>query len=116
MNAYLGWFGPLSRPMQVISLGTTLPGAATAQGVGERFVKGSTGGPDGRGALEVGSRVVAIAYDAGGRELAEVQLTGVDGYTFTGRILAWGAPSARPRAALRARARWGRSTASGWRR
>ena len=32
---------------------------------------------------------MAIAYDEGGRELAEVHLTGVDGYTFTARILAW---------------------------
>ena len=32
---------------------------------------------------------MAIAYDEGGRELAEVHVTGVDGYTFTARILAW---------------------------
>jgi hypothetical protein len=37
---------------------------------------------------------VAIAYDAGERELCEVHVTGVDGYTFTGRILAWGAEQA----------------------
>jgi hypothetical protein len=38
--------------------------------------------------------VVAIAYDSAGGELAEVHLTGVDGYTFTGRSLAWAAQRA----------------------
>jgi hypothetical protein len=38
--------------------------------------------------------IVAIAYDAAGRELTQVQLRGVDGYTFTGRMLAWAAERA----------------------
>ena len=62
--------------------------------VGERLVKGSSGGPDGQTRAKFGSHVVAIAYDAGGRELCEVHVSGVDGYTFTGRILAWGAEQA----------------------
>jgi hypothetical protein len=37
---------------------------------------------------------VGEAFDAGGNRLAEVHLTGVDGYTFTGDILAWGAERA----------------------
>ena len=37
---------------------------------------------------------MAIAYDGVGNPLSEVHLTGVDGYTFTGRILAWGAGQA----------------------
>ncbi|MEA2332129.1 MAG: hypothetical protein QOH58_2267 [Thermoleophilaceae bacterium] len=95
VNAYLGWFGPLSRPMQVMSLGTSLPGASKLlKAVGGRFVKGSTGGPDAQARAKVGSHIVAIAYDSAGRELAEVHLTGVDGYTFTGRMLAWGAQRA----------------------
>jgi short subunit dehydrogenase-like uncharacterized protein len=95
VNVYLGWFGPLSRPMQVMSLGTSLPGASTVlKAVGSRFVKGSTGGPDAQARSQSGSHVVAIAYDATGRELAEVHLTGIDGYTFTGRILAWAAQRA----------------------
>jgi hypothetical protein len=32
-----------------------------------------------------------MAYDAGGNQLAEVHLRGIEGYEFTGRILAWGA-------------------------
>jgi short subunit dehydrogenase-like uncharacterized protein len=95
VNVYLGWFGPLSRPMQLMSLGASLPGAASLlKAVGGRFVKGSTGGPDAAERAKSGSHIVAIAYDAGGRELAEVRLTGVNGYTFTGRILAWGAQRA----------------------
>jgi short subunit dehydrogenase-like uncharacterized protein len=95
VNAYLGWFGPLSRPMQLMSLGTTLPGAShLLKAVGQRFVKGSTGGPDAEARAKAGSQIVAIAYDSGGRELAEARIAGVDGYSFTGRILAWGAERA----------------------
>jgi short subunit dehydrogenase-like uncharacterized protein len=92
VNAYLGWFGPMTRPMQVFSLGASLPGASRLLKLaGERFVKGSTGGPDAEARKRSGSHIVAIAYDDAGRELAEVHVTGVDGYTFTGRVLAWGA-------------------------
>jgi short subunit dehydrogenase-like uncharacterized protein len=92
VNVYLGWFGPLSRPMQAFSLGASLPGVShLLKLAGERLVKGSTGGPDAEARARAGSHIVAIAYDGAGRELAEVHVTGVDGYTFTGRILAWGA-------------------------
>ena len=95
VNAYLGWFGPLARPMQALSLGLSVPGARTVvKAVGERLVKGSSGGPDAETRAKFGSHIVAIAYDAGGRELCEVHVSGVDGYTFTGRILAWGAEQA----------------------
>jgi short subunit dehydrogenase-like uncharacterized protein len=95
VNAYLGWFGPLSRVMQATSLGLSLPGASRLMKLaGERFVKGSTGGPDAEERAKSGSHVVAIAYDDAGRELAEVHVTGVNGYTFTGRVLAWGAGQA----------------------
>jgi short subunit dehydrogenase-like uncharacterized protein len=95
VNAYLGWFGPMSRPMQVMSMGTTLPGMSSLlKAFGKRFVKGSSGGPDAEARAKSGSQIVAIAYDSGGRELAEVSIVGVDGYTFTGRILAWGAQRA----------------------
>jgi hypothetical protein len=57
-------------------------------------LKGSTGGPDAEERARGGSHIVGIAYDASGSPLAEVHLTGVNGYTFTGRILAWGAERA----------------------
>jgi short subunit dehydrogenase-like uncharacterized protein len=99
VNAYLGWFGPASRAMQVMSACTSV--AMKAPGVdklwsaaGERFVQGSTGGPDAEARSKSGSHIVAIAYDAAGRPLSEVHVKGVDGYTFTGRMLAWGADRA----------------------
>jgi short subunit dehydrogenase-like uncharacterized protein len=96
VNAYLGWFGPASRPMQAMSLVTSLPGVGTAVGaVATRLVKGSTGGPDAAERARSGSHVQAYAYDAGGRELAHVVLEGPNGYTLTGAFLAWGASRAR---------------------
>jgi short subunit dehydrogenase-like uncharacterized protein len=96
VNAYLGWFGPASRAMQVMSAGTSLamkvPGMERLwSAAGERLVQGSSGGPDAEARSKSGSHIVAIAYDAAGRALSEVHLSGVDGYTFTGRMLAWGA-------------------------
>jgi short subunit dehydrogenase-like uncharacterized protein len=96
VNAYLGWFGPASRAMQVLSAGTAagmrIPGAARLwEAATAGLVKGSTGGPDAAARAKSGSHIVAIAYDSAGAELAEVHVSGVDGYTFTGRVLAWGA-------------------------
>ena len=96
VNSYLGWFGRLSRPMQAFSAAgagvAALPGArGLMDAATSRLVKGSTGGPSEEELAQGGSHIVAIAYDEGGRELSEVHLTGVDGYTFTARILAWAA-------------------------
>ena len=96
VNTYLGWFGPASRPMQAMSLVTSLPGVGAAVGaVTSRLVKGSTGGPDTTQRLRTGSHVQALAYDSSGRELAQVVLEGPNGYTLTGAFLAWGASRAR---------------------
>ena len=99
VNVYLGWFGPASRAMQGMSACTSV--AMKAPGMeklwntlSERFVQGSTGGPDAEARSKSGSRMVAIAYDAAGRALSEAHLEGVDGYTFTGRMLAWAADAA----------------------
>jgi short subunit dehydrogenase-like uncharacterized protein len=95
VNVYLGWFGPMARPMQALSLGMSAPGAGSLmEALGRRFVKGSTGGPDAEQRSRSGSHVVAIAYDARDAELARAELTGVNGYTFTGRMLAWAADRA----------------------
>ena len=72
VNAYLGWFGPASRAMQVMSAGTSVamkvPGVDKLwSAAGERFVQGSTGGPDEEARSKSGSHIVAIAYDAAGR-------------------------------------------------
>jgi short subunit dehydrogenase-like uncharacterized protein len=99
VNAYLGWFGPLSRPMQVGSaIGAAvmaLPGARALSGaLAERLVKGSTGGPDAAGRAQSGSHIVAIAYGRAGAPLSEVHLSGVNAYTYTGDMLAWAASCA----------------------
>ena len=95
VNSYLGWFGPLSRPMQAFSLvgggAMKIPGARMLTNkLAERFVRGSTGGPGREQRARSGSYIVAEAYNAGGAKLAEAHLTGVDPYTFTAGILAWG--------------------------
>jgi hypothetical protein len=99
VDVYLGWFGPASRAMQALSAGlgvaTMVPGTrALLGGVMGKLVKGSTGGPDAETRARSGSHVVAIASDAAGQPLAEARVAGVDGYTFTARILAWGATRA----------------------
>src|SRR4051794_9834253 len=95
VNVYLGWFGPLARPMQAGSLVgsfvTRVPGARPVmRAVGERIVglvpdpePGTT--PGGR------SWIAAEAYSAAGDRLSEVRITGVDGYEFTAAFMAWAA-------------------------
>ena len=99
VNPYLGWFGPFSRVVQAGSLvgagAFKLPGARSLVGAAtDRFVKGSTGGPTPEERAAGGSHVVGAAYDASGKQLSEVHLAGVDGYSFTGEILARGAERA----------------------
>ena len=96
VNAYLGWFGPLSRAVQAGtlagSIAVKLPGARTVmQYTGERLATlvpsadpAETGGRRSRGS-------VGAAYDAGGEQLAEVHVRGADGYSFTAGLLAWAA-------------------------
>jgi short subunit dehydrogenase-like uncharacterized protein len=99
VNAYLGWFGSASRAMQAFSAAnaavTRIPGVKPGlEALARRFVHGSTGGPDEEARSGTGSAVVAIAYGAGGEDLATVEVRGANGYDFTGRILAWGAAQA----------------------
>ncbi len=99
VNSFLGWFGPLSRPVQAVSLvgsgAFRVPGVKTLYAAAaDRLIKGSTGGPDAGERARGGSHVVGAAYDPSGKLLAEVHLSGVDAYTFTGEILAWGAQRA----------------------
>ena len=98
VDAYLGWFGGLSRPMQLFSAATSpvlrIPGVKAVVSAGiARAVKGSTGGPSEETLARMRSLVIAQAF-ADGRLLSEVRLEGVDGYTFTARVLAWGAARA----------------------
>ncbi len=96
VEAFLGWFGPLSRPMQVGSfvLGAAVrvpPAKRALASVIGRFAQGSTGGPSAEERSGSGSHILAIARGARGEQLAEVRLEGVDGYSFTASFLAWAA-------------------------
>ncbi len=95
VNAYLGWFGSLTRALQAASVATSVaqrvPGT---RGVllyaGERLAALA---PTRTAAAERSGRsvVVGAAYDADGRQLAETTVEGVDGYEFTAAFLAWAA-------------------------
>ena len=97
VNAYLGWFGNLSRAVQAGSaVADKVPGVEAAMRAFLKAVpKPAPGsGPDEETRRQGGSHVVAIAYDAAGNELATARAVGVDGYTFTAEVLAWGAMNA----------------------
>ncbi len=99
VDVYLGWFGPASRPMQVLTAGTSLvtkvPGVKSGlQSLAGRLVKGSTGGPDAAARATSSSIVCAQALDAAGRQLSDVRLAGPNGYDLTAAFLAWGAERA----------------------
>ena len=96
VDTYLGWFGPLSRGMQAFSAVGELAGRVPGLTEGlasltERFVKGSSGGPDAATRARTGSRVIAEALDPNGVVLARSELTGPNVYTFTGDVIAWAA-------------------------
>jgi short subunit dehydrogenase-like uncharacterized protein len=95
VNVYLGWFGPLARPVQagswVGSFVTRMPGARFAmRTVGERVVSFLDGPAEG---TTSGGRtwIAAAAYDPAGRQLSEVNLAGADAYAFTAAFVAWAA-------------------------
>jgi short subunit dehydrogenase-like uncharacterized protein len=96
VEVYLGWFGRRSRAMQVLSaVGAPLarvPGVRALAKAATGPLAGRTGqGPDEAARRGAGSLIVASAADAGGRELAHVQLRGPDPYTLTAGLLTWGA-------------------------
>lgn len=96
VGVWLGWFGPASRQLQLLSgataLATKVPGVRGAIGsVAGRLVQGSTGGPDAAARARARSRVVAIASDAAGDELTSVRVEGTSPYDFTAEMLAWAA-------------------------
>jgi short subunit dehydrogenase-like uncharacterized protein len=96
VEAFLGWFGSASRPLQAGSIGLSaisrIPGAKPGlERVLGRFAKGSTGGPTEAERAASGSHVLAIARNSAGEQLAEIRLEGVNGYTFTAAMLAWSA-------------------------
>jgi len=99
VDVYLGWFGGATKPMAFASRATSallrLPGACSAAHTAvDRFVKGSTGGPTPQHREDTGSEIVAEALGADGAVLATARVAGVNGYTFTGSMIAWAAERA----------------------
>jgi len=99
VNVYLGWFGGLARPMQagtlVGSVATRVPGVRGALELAGTRLAGLGGSGPAPGTTPGGlSWVAAEAYDAAGESLAEVHLSGVDGYAFTADFMAWAARAA----------------------
>jgi short subunit dehydrogenase-like uncharacterized protein len=95
VNVYLGWFGALSRPLQVAgmatSLATKVPGARGAlRAAGERLAD-LAGGPEPSAGI---SWIAAEAYDREGHRLSQVHLSGAEPYAFTAGFLAWAAQRA----------------------
>src|SRR6266545_2210789 len=96
VNVYLGGFGQLAHAAPatsaLVSLGARVPGVGRALAAATGGLTRRSGrGPDESARSRSGSDVVAIAYDAAGGELATVLLEGLNSYTFSGGILAWGA-------------------------
>jgi short subunit dehydrogenase-like uncharacterized protein len=111
VGTYLGWFGALTTGVSVLGAAQAglekLPGAAAViDRAAERLTaKAGGGGPDSAARARMTSRVVAIARDASGAELARALLEGIDPYTLTARLLAWGATALRDGASARPGAR-----------
>ena len=96
VGVYLGWFGGAVRALQassyVMPTLNRLPGVRTLLAIpGERALQTTGQGPDAAARARGGSRVVAVARDGAGRQLATARLEGIDVYTLTGRLVAWAA-------------------------
>ncbi|MEU1981061.1 saccharopine dehydrogenase NADP-binding domain-containing protein [Nocardia sp. NPDC019395] len=98
-DVYLGLPGVAAHGLQVTSMVTGAvarvePVRRLAESALNRVVKGSTGGPTPASRARTRTWAVAEVSDDAGRVLASVTLAGVDPYSFTAAILAWGAQSA----------------------
>jgi hypothetical protein len=97
VNVYLGWFGPLTRGIQLTSgitaaaLRVPAVKRALLAGGAKLATLGGTPAP-GTTPVHTLSWIPAAAYGSGSdTPLAEVALTGADGYAFTAGFLAWAA-------------------------
>jgi short subunit dehydrogenase-like uncharacterized protein len=92
VNVYLGWFGSLSRALQVAgfagSLATRVPGARGAMRAAGERIADLVGGDEPAAGV---SWIAAETYDREGHRLSQVQLSGAEPYAFTAGFLAWAA-------------------------
>ena len=98
VNVYLGWFGPLARPMQagalVGSVATRVPGVREALTFAGERLAALAEGPEAGTTPGGESWIAAEAYDAAGEPLSEVHLSGGNWYAFTAEFIAWAARAA----------------------
>jgi len=110
IGVYIAWPGP-ARLTQGFALGFSValgaldrlpPGRRAIEGLVRAAAKKTGGGPTPESRARAGTQVVAVCRDAVGRPICGVKLEGeVDGYTLSGRTLAWGAASLRAGRQLR---------------
>lgn len=89
INGFNGWFGPLSIVFSAYLRLTALLLKLPLYG---RLLESLTGllTSSGKGAnTKPGSYIVACAHDSSGAEIARASLAGINGYLYTGKMLAW---------------------------
>ncbi|CBL43801.1 conserved hypothetical protein [gamma proteobacterium HdN1] len=98
VNVYLGWFGNLSSAISVSAhvqrLMLKVPGYKRLLDLLVTRLGSSGRGPNETERAAEGSHIIAEAFDASGQLLATAELRGVNGYTYTANMLAWGAQQA----------------------
>jgi hypothetical protein len=96
VGVYFGWFGRATRFVHYASalagpLGSLPSVHRILEKQAHRIQRSRAEPATGK---SIRSHVVAVAYDASGRKLAAVHLTGGDPYSFTAPLLAWAAGKA----------------------
>jgi len=104
IGVYIAWPGPV-RLSQGFALGFSValgaldrlpPGRRVIESLVRAAAKKTGGGPTPESRARAGTQVVAVCRDSVGRPICGAKLEGeVDGYTLSGRTLAWGASSLR---------------------
>lgn len=98
VEVFIGWFGRRSGAVsRAARLGAPVlrlrPVAAATRAVARAVADRRTDPPPGSNDGQR-SAVVAVASDAGGQELARVELDGIEAYQLTANLLAWAATTA----------------------
>jgi short subunit dehydrogenase-like uncharacterized protein len=104
VNVYMEWPGPPHVVQAVVhgfslafgAIARTQPGRKVIDGAVRGAAKRTGGGPSAEARAQSATQVVAVCRDENGRPISGIRLEGpVNGYTLTGRTLAWGAASLR---------------------
>lgn len=96
VNVHIGWAGGSSGAVStVVPLLRTVRrvpgGGAAIERLAGLLARRTGAGPGERRRQETGSYFIAETYDRDGERRSSVHLEGPNGYTLTGRLLAWGA-------------------------